>query len=148
MSSAECDLIAVCRVVRYVDRAAWFCVNRVSRAGCVAVQRNLSGGVFGFDHLLRASFVASHVLRDLVAAFARLSQDHLGVLFNRYYQGVDEGRFMLHRRVQFRPSAREVVLSRRVDVACPLCALSFEGRIGVDVIFGRLSVVQINFVVR
>lgn len=116
VGSANCNAVAICFVSGIVDRASRFSVNSVFRARRFAVQRDFRSRILGFTCFLRASLVASHVLRALIAPFAGQAEDNFRILLDRSAYGVVQGRFVLYRRVQLRPGARKMINSWRVHV--------------------------------
>lgn len=120
-----------------------FRVNGVFRLRCFTVIHETSCGFTGLFKDGRAPFVLRNVLMDFVKILARQSNDQLGILFNGCKNRVAQGRFMLHRRVKFRPCARTVFTARGRRVACSESARGFEFRISASVIKGGDFVMEV-----
>lgn len=130
-----------------MSRTIWLSFNSIIRTGRFAIKRELSSSVLRLFQLLRAAFMASDVLRDLIATFARLSQDDFRILFYRHYKRVAQGRLMLHRCIQARPSARKMILPRCENIACAQCTLGLQGRISFYMILSGYFYMYVTFIV-
>lgn len=84
---------------------------------------------------------------NLIATLARLTKDHFSILFTRNNGRVIKSGFMLNRCVEFRPSARKMILSRCRNVTRAISAFRLESGISINMIFRRLSIMLIFFVV-